>query len=100
MTEIGPMAASALACYIAGQENIDRKINTLCIDIIKIHGQKNTFTLDALASLQNKAGEYGEALKNQQKVLDLLIEAQKKHLILFLKKQSRIIEKKLRNTVY
>jgi thiol-disulfide isomerase/thioredoxin len=78
MAKKEPKVATALACYIASQENIDSQINRLAIDVIEKHGQENTFTLDALALLQSKVGRYAEAMKNQQKVLNLLAEAQKK----------------------
>ncbi|MDR6783384.1 thiol-disulfide isomerase/thioredoxin [Pedobacter africanus] len=78
MAEREPKVAAALACYIASQENVNHKINILAVDIIEKHGQKNTFTLDALALLQSKIGRYVDAVKNQQEVLGLLIEAQKK----------------------
>lgn len=69
--------AAALASFIATQENIPQKINLNATEIIVKSGEKNTYYLDCLATLQSRLGQFDQAYKSQLKMLNLLIEARK-----------------------
>lgn len=69
--------AAALASFIATQENIPKKINLNAAEIIVKSGEKNTYYLDCLATLQSRLGQFDQAYKSQLKMLNLLIEARK-----------------------
>lgn len=69
--------AAALASFIATQENIPQKINLNAAEIIVESGEKNTYYLDCLATLQSRLGQFDQAYKSQLKMLNLLIEARK-----------------------
>ncbi len=69
--------AAALASFIATQENIPQKINLNAAEIIVKSGEKNTYYLDCLATLQSRLGQFDQAYKSQLKMLNLLIEARK-----------------------
>lgn len=69
--------AAALASFIATQENISSKTDAKAADIIDKYGEKNTYYLDCLSTLQSRLGRFEQAYKNQLKVLNLLIEARK-----------------------
>jgi len=77
MQKIDKKDAAALASFIATQENIPQKINLNAAEIIVKSGEKNTYYLDCLATLQSRLGQFDQAYKSQLKMLNLLIEARK-----------------------
>ncbi len=77
MQKIDKKDAAVLASFIATQENIPQKINLNAAEIIVESGEKNTYYLDCLATLQSRLGQFDQAYKSQLKMLNLLIDARK-----------------------